>query len=107
VGGFNVENDWHPDAAGDEPPARAGHGDPEQVAAILDSLARDPDLKLTDSGRALLEWLASHALSPEDTEVLDALPPHYANLVADIARHNAAIWQELANTAERLSPDTM
>ncbi|WP_093948545.1 hypothetical protein [Amycolatopsis vastitatis] len=89
-----MENDWRPDAV-DE--------DPDGLAAILDSLGQDPAVKLTDSGRALLRWLASHALSPEDTDVFDAVPPQYANLVADIARRNAAIWQELANIVERLS----
>jgi hypothetical protein len=103
VGGFNVENDWRPDAVDEGPPAGAGDEDPGSLAAILDSLERDPALKLTESGRALLRWLASHALSPEDTDVFAAVPPHYANLVADIARRNAAIWQELANTVERLS----
>ena len=77
------------------------------MAAILDSLARDPAVKLTDSGRALLEWLTSHALSPEDTGVFDAVPPQYANLVADIARRNAAIWQELANIVEQLPREQM
>ncbi|MEU5264174.1 hypothetical protein [Amycolatopsis sp. NPDC021455] len=100
-----MENDWRPDAVGDGPPARADQGDPDSLAAILDSLERDPALKFTHSGRALLQWLAAHALSPEDTGVFTAVPPHCANLVADIARRNAALWEELANIVERLSPD--
>ena len=97
-----MENGWRPDAVGDGPPNRAVDEDPESLAAILDSLGQDPALKLTDSGRALLRWLASHALSPEDTGMITAVPPHYANLVADIARRNAAMWQELANITEQL-----
>ncbi|WP_020641309.1 hypothetical protein [Amycolatopsis balhimycina] len=102
-----MENGWCPDVVGEGPPSRAGDEDPDSLAAILDSLGRDPALKLTDSGRAVLRWLASHALSPEDTGVFAAVPPHCANLVADIARRNAAIWQELANIVEQLSRDAM
>ena len=98
-----MENNWHPDAVGDGSPTPAGDEDQGRLAAIFESLERDPALKLTDSGRAVLQWLASHALSPEDTDVFAAVPPRYANLVADIARRNAAIWQELANIVEQLS----
>lgn len=101
-----MENGWRPDAVGDEP-SRAGDADPDSLAAILDSLEQDPAVKHTESGRTLLQWLASHALSPEDTEAFAAVPPDYANLVADIARRNAAIWQELANTVEQLSHEQM
>lgn len=102
-----MENGCRPDAGGEGPPARAGDEDPDSLAAILASLEQDPAVKLTDSGRALLQWLAEHALSPEDTGAFAAVPPQYANLVADIARRNAAIWQELANIVDRLSPEQM
>ena len=95
----------YPDATGGEPSARVDDEDTDDLTAVLASLERDPALKLTDSGRALLHWLASHTLSRDDTGVIATVPPHCANLVADIARHNAAIWQELADVVEQLSPE--
>ncbi|QKW28824.1 ParB N-terminal domain-containing protein [Streptomyces seoulensis] len=58
---------------------------------------RDPGLRYSDHGRRLLQWLTAHRLDAEDQRrLLSAVPPHWADAVAEFAQHNAAQWAELA-----------
>ncbi|MGW6389081.1 hypothetical protein ACWFR1_00955 [Streptomyces sp. NPDC055103] len=62
------------------------------------TLKRDPSLRSTETGRFLLRSLSLHALTSDTWErVIEAIPPHSAGAVADVARRCAAAWQELAN----------
>ncbi|MGC5345208.1 hypothetical protein [Streptomyces sp. DT171] len=71
-------------------------------ATILRSLLRDPSLKLTESGRALLRWLAARAVDPVTAEsLLDAVPAHAAGAVADLAHDYALVWERFARSASR------
>jgi ParB-like chromosome segregation protein Spo0J len=69
---------------------------------ILRGLRRDPSLRYTDSGRALLRWLDRYLLDGEfSTGLLEAVPPHCLPIIARLARHCAAEWNELAEQLDR------
>jgi hypothetical protein len=69
---------------------------------LLLTLQKDPSLRFSESGRKLLQWLASHAIESADLgEVVALLPPHAAIAIADIARHCAAEWRDLAQSLEQ------
>jgi DNA-binding CsgD family transcriptional regulator len=69
--------------------------------SLLTSLADDPSLRFSESGRALLGWLAERATGPEGWQAhAAAIPPHSAYVVADIARRCADEWKELADNLE-------
>jgi transposase len=66
--------------------------------SVLHNLSRDPSLRFTDSGRNLLRWLFAHAKRPDGWEdVVDALPPHCAYLVEEVARGCAESWSAFAD----------
>lgn len=66
-------------------------------SAILQNLRRDPALRFTESGRALLRWLDNQAGGPDGWERLLAdIPTHCTYVVADIARSVAEDWLEFA-----------
>ncbi|MEU9350945.1 winged helix-turn-helix domain-containing protein [Streptomyces griseoloalbus] len=63
------------------------------------TLANDPSVRFTDGGRALLRWLNGQAQQLAAGErMLDAVPPHCVQAVADIASHYAKEWERLAET---------
>ncbi|GAB3447127.1 ParB N-terminal domain-containing protein [Actinophytocola sediminis] len=69
---------------------------------LLRTLQGDPSLRFTESGRKLLQWLATHAIESANVgEIVGGLPPHAAIAVADLARHCAAAWRELAESLEQ------
>lgn len=86
---------------GGEPrPLRPGAGrrTPMRDRSVnLQNLRRDPSLRFTESGRALLRWLDGHATGPEGcAELIGAIPAHCTYVVADIARSVAEEWLEFA-----------
>lgn len=71
-------------------------------ASLLQDLRKDPSLKYTEPGRALLRWLDTRASGPgESQDFLEATPPHCAYLVVELARRCAADWQEFADQLEQ------
>ncbi|WP_329566357.1 ParB/RepB/Spo0J family partition protein [Kitasatospora sp. NBC_01266] len=66
--------------------------------ARLAVLRRDPSLRFTDRGRALLVWLHRRliAVSAAERELQD-IPPHLLPVVADLALECAEGWRELAD----------
>jgi hypothetical protein len=70
---------------------------------ILRRLRRDPALRYSQSGRALLSWLSSpRLLSMEDwQDMADAIPPHCSFEIIQIARSCAQAWSEFAAELER------
>jgi ParB-like chromosome segregation protein Spo0J len=98
----------HRGATETRPPApvarpRRPHADDRlDVAALLAGLRRDPSLRYTEAGRALLRWLdVSTGSTTNWPNVLDAIPPHCAVLVGRIARECGNAWLELAVQLER------
>ncbi|QIS10673.1 MULTISPECIES: ParB/RepB/Spo0J family partition protein [Nocardia] len=66
-------------------------------AALLQSLRRDPSLRLTETGRMLLRWLDASPRTPtQSVDLADRIPEHCLNVILDMARQNAANWQGFA-----------
>jgi ParB-like chromosome segregation protein Spo0J len=89
--------------------ARAGaRRQVEQVdqRAILRQLSRDPSLRYSEAGRALLRWLDGRAIGTTDWEgLLSAIPPHCAIVVARLARASALAWTEFAEALDEFVRD--
>ena len=86
----------------DAGPTEPGAG----LAAVLDALRDDPTLRFTESGRAMLRWLGLHVVDDRAaTAVLGNLPPHCADAVAALARHNARFWERFAERLDELADD--
>lgn len=70
--------------------------------SMLHNLNRDPSLRFTDSGRALLRWLFTHARDPDGWEqVVDEIPPHCVYIVAEVARDRADSWSAFAGQLQQ------
>jgi hypothetical protein len=89
---------WAPGLDHQSGPAR---GTLRAPAALLGNLRKDPSLRFTDSGRALLRWLEARASGPGQVESLvNAAPEHCSYLVAELARSCAQEWLELARALD-------
>lgn len=65
--------------------------------ALLRGLKRDPSLRFTDSGRALLRWLDAQAPDlAQWKQLVDDIPAHCVQIIATLARHHSDSWQEFA-----------
>jgi hypothetical protein len=68
---------------------------------MLQSLLRDPALKQTDAGRALLRWLHAHIISRGDWDPLvSAVPPYRLKSLASLARKCGDVWHQFAYELE-------
>lgn len=77
----------------------------ERYQDSLTTLLKDPALKLSETGRALLRLLSTRAISLEDWQgILDAVPPHCTHTVAELASHNAKTWQRFTDELKHHSP---
>ncbi|MCE6995231.1 ParB/RepB/Spo0J family partition protein [Saccharothrix sp. S26] len=82
----------------------AADGSTADREATLAALRKDPSLRFTDSGRALLRLLVTRSICEEDwADLLDAVPSHTVRMVADVARLHAAGWSRFAEEVERRS----
>jgi hypothetical protein len=74
------------------------------MQARLQSLQRDPSLRLSESGRELLRWLhLNHRAKVKYPHVVDNIPPHLAATVAELAIQCSEMWQSLAQELEERS----
>jgi hypothetical protein len=74
-----------------------GQARPRLPAAVLADLMRDPSLRYTESGRVVVRWLDAHRVSLEDwAELREAVPPHCASAVAELAASCAQVWAQIA-----------
>ncbi|HEY3872261.1 MAG TPA: ParB/RepB/Spo0J family partition protein [Actinocrinis sp.] len=65
--------------------------------AAIESLSRDPSLRLSDSGRSLLRRLMAGAPMAEDLETfVSAVPPHCVDSVTQLAALYAKSWESVA-----------
>jgi hypothetical protein len=93
------------------PPARAdglgrggAAGQPPDAQSVLEKLRKDPSLRHSQAGRALLRWLHAHMLQESEWHALScAIPRHSVPLIASLARRNANSWEKLASELERRS----
>ncbi|HXT93996.1 MAG TPA: ParB N-terminal domain-containing protein [Trebonia sp.] len=75
---------------------------PEERARLVERLRADPALRLNNAGRALLRLLGIHTISQDSWDALiEAIPPHAAVLVAQLAEECAKTWAEFASRVER------
>ncbi|GAA4253493.1 ParB N-terminal domain-containing protein [Dactylosporangium darangshiense] len=83
------------------PTAEAERPVGQDLVAMLRGLQTDPALRFSESGRGLLRWVLSHAISAEDwVDVADKVPPHCTYIIADLAHACAAEWRQLAGDLE-------
>jgi transposase-like protein len=69
--------------------------------AVLQDLKKDPSLRFTEIGRALLRWLDTHTVGLGHwKEHADNIPAHSAHALAKLARQNSDAWQDLAQYLE-------
>lgn len=85
---------------GDQPESQQSSvfatGTPISVS-ILNDLKKDPSLRFSHAGRALLRLLHVLALGRSDWEqLIDSVPVHCVPMVSQAARACAAAWQEFA-----------
>lgn len=60
-------------------------------------LRKDPSLRLTDTGRALLRLFDAQAqLVPQWDRLVDSFPQHCADMIIDLADTYATYWQHIA-----------
>jgi ParB-like nuclease family protein len=75
------------------------------TASILSALRRDPSLRFTESGRKLLRLLDSHNVSPHPWEqMMEAVPAHCVDRVAEVARRYSSAWREFADLLGQQTP---
>lgn len=77
--------------------ATGGPPDPQARLAALQTLRRDPVLRLSESGRMLLRLLDLHAISASKwQQIAEGVPAHAVDVIAEAARACAAMWGNLA-----------
>ncbi|MGW1432317.1 ParB/RepB/Spo0J family partition protein [Streptomyces sp. NPDC002431] len=80
-----------------EPPAKTARTHPRVGAPLY----RDPSIRFTDSGRALLRWLNDQSSElPTAKRLLASVPPHCMRAAAEVARHYAREWEQFAETLQ-------
>lgn len=94
--------DGHPAGAQEPQPVRPA---PPAAAAVTETvlarMRRDPSLRMSQTGRALLHLLAAHLLTDEQRQDLVAgVPAHRAADVAQVARLCADRWLQFATDVE-------
>ncbi|MER8010157.1 hypothetical protein [Streptomyces sp. NPDC094149] len=68
----------------------------------LDSLQKDPSVRLSGDGRFLLRWLSLHAISGEKrAKLIRSLPAHSKVRIAGMAKYCSRWWAEFADDLEQ------
>ncbi|WP_414942619.1 ParB N-terminal domain-containing protein [Amycolatopsis sp. cmx-11-51] len=71
-------------------------------ATVVARLREDPALRLNENGRDLLRLLNIHLVRSEDwNRIIDSVPPHSTETIAELARYCAEKWTEIAFRIER------
>ncbi len=79
------------------------HDPDDRMAAALEILRRDPSLRFTDAGRALLQWMG--VLSIRDERAVDAVPEYLTEMTVALARRCAEAWTRLGDDLEKRQRD--
>lgn len=70
--------------------------------AIRRKLQKDPALKYAASGRVFIQWFDAHAVdAAEWKDIVDAVPPHWIEGIAALARQYSERWLEISRALER------
>lgn len=70
------------------------------LVTALDSLKRDPALKYSSEGRAMVRWLEARIIRKGEADLVMRAPSHQATKIAAIARAFAACWDQIAAQLE-------
>ena len=73
--------------------------DPSDLRTMLGSLMRDPSLRYTQVGRTVLSWLRLQAELTQEDALMQALPAHCLQRIAELSRQNALRWEHIAGLA--------
>lgn len=85
---------------GKKPDCAPGRGvpAPADVYPLMARLSRDPSLRMSREGRALLRWLHAHAVQPIDTDqIASSVPGHCIESLIELANRCSANWAKLAH----------
>ncbi|MGW2643525.1 ParB/RepB/Spo0J family partition protein [Streptomyces sp. NPDC001393] len=88
-----------PAPAPPDPPRRPGPGTPAPAgpAATVEKLLRDPSLRNNERGKGMLRLLHVNAVGEAQLpDTVEAVPPHCAAIVVQLARHYSKMWQDFA-----------
>jgi hypothetical protein len=87
---------------GEKPRERLRRREPVDKGSVIQNLGKDPSLRFSESGRALLRWLSTRAVGPAGwPEMVEGIPPHCSYALADLARACADEWLEFASGLEQ------
>jgi ParB-like chromosome segregation protein Spo0J len=82
--------------SGPRPAFRSSSASQEPTATVQ-KLSRDPSLRSNERGMGMLRLLHVNAVGAEQLpEVAAAVPPHCVQIVVQLARHYAKMWDDLA-----------
>ncbi|MFJ6466014.1 nuclease, partial [Streptomyces sp. NPDC091387] len=84
----------------DTAPHRRNHSEvPPAWAAVAAKMARDPAIRYTAGGREFLRWMQAHVTDPDEerSDLVDAVPAHWAGVIAPIAERIGREWHLLAD----------
>ncbi|MET7737595.1 ParB/RepB/Spo0J family partition protein [Streptomyces sp. NPDC005402] len=71
---------------------------PENRALLLERLKQDPSLRFTETGRTLIRLLDLNSIGPHEWgRLVDTAPAHCRDIIAELIRACAEMWQELAS----------
>ncbi|WP_460350281.1 ParB/RepB/Spo0J family partition protein [Actinoallomurus acanthiterrae] len=75
--------------------------------SVRQKMNKDPALRYNASGRTFLHWFDAHAVDASGWKpIVDAVPPHWRDEIAALARLHAERWLEIAKTLDRQSKRT-
>jgi ParB-like chromosome segregation protein Spo0J len=85
--------------------------EPSDVTPVLQTLSKDPTLRMNAAGRDLLRWLHRHAVNSVDSDKIGQfVPDHCVEHLVELASRCAANWSaiahELEHRAERQPPQS-
>ncbi|GGS60007.1 ParB/RepB/Spo0J family partition protein [Actinokineospora fastidiosa] len=74
-------------------------------ADIMVTLRKDPSLRFSEAGRALLRWLDAHSVAGHAAPPPEDIPAHCLGTVATLAWHNGRFWMALSKYLDDLDQD--
>ncbi|MET7360536.1 ParB/RepB/Spo0J family partition protein [Streptomyces sp. NPDC005562] len=89
-------------AAGGVAPGAVAPGAVASMAAeLIPILKRDPSIRFTESGRLLLRLLDAATLPPDEwNRLIESVPAHCVDLVANVARACGEVWFSVAQEVD-------
>lgn len=75
---------------------------PGDIVPLLQTLSKDPALRLNAAGRHLLRWLHQHVIISVDcAKIVDEVPDHCVDHLVELAHRCASNWRRVALDLER------